>query len=171
MYLAHHDRLVRVAYLIIGSQPAAEDVVQDAFAKLHERLDGIRQPAAWLRTVVVNAAKNEIRRQVNRRRLLARLGRAQAVDPPAEPSGMLVALATLTPRQRAVVVLRFYEDLSEAEIAAHLRIRPGTVKSNLHRAVQTLRADSGITDSGIRDSGIDVERPAVRTARQNGGNR
>lgn len=141
LYAEHHDRLVRLAYLIIGSAPAAEDLVQDAFAKLHERSGEVRRPAAWLRAVVANAAKNEVRRQVNRRRLLVRLGAERVVDPPAEPTDMLRALAQLTARQRAVVVLRYYEDLPESEIAALLRIRPGTVKSSLHRALQALRAE------------------------------
>lgn len=140
IYADEHDRLVRLAALLLGSSAVAEDVVQDAFAKLHGRLARIDNPPAWLRTVVVNACRNERRRWAVARRH-AHLLAVDAVqhDPPVDET--IDALRALSSRQRAVVVLRFYEDLPEAEIAAVLGIRIGTVKSSLHRALARLREE------------------------------
>jgi RNA polymerase sigma-70 factor (sigma-E family) len=148
VYREHYDHLVRVAYLITGSATAAEDVTQEAFAKLHARFARVRNPGGWLRTVVVNAAKNEVRRQGAVRRLRERLhGSARLTVPPAEASSeLIVSLRRLPARQRAVVVLRFYADMSEADIAAALGMRLGTVKSSLHRALGALRDQLGSED-------------------------
>jgi RNA polymerase sigma-70 factor (sigma-E family) len=140
LYSAQFEHLVRVAALLVGSTPAAEDIVQDAFAKLHDRLGRIDVPEAWLRTTVTNACRNERRRLGTARRHAARL----AVGPSVmdEPVHDLVAsLRRLPYRQRAVVVLRFYVDLPEAEIADILGVRLGTVKSALHRALSRLHTE------------------------------
>jgi RNA polymerase sigma-70 factor (sigma-E family) len=141
VYLAEHARLVRLATLVIGSSAAAEDVVQDAFAKLHGRWQKVASPEAWLHTVVVNAARNEVRNGAVRRRVLSGLGRDKSgqLDPPVHE--LIASLRRLNARQRAVVVLRFYEDLPEAEIARLLKMRLGTVKSTLHRALAQLRLE------------------------------
>jgi RNA polymerase sigma-70 factor (sigma-E family) len=140
LYAAHHDRLVRLAALLQGSSIAAEDSVQEAFAKLHDRLDRVEAPAAWLTTAVVNASRNQRRHQAVVRRVLPWLARPPVA--PDEPVHELVASVRRLPhRQRAVVVLRFYEDLPEAEIASILGVPIGTVKSNLHRALARLRVE------------------------------
>jgi RNA polymerase sigma-70 factor (sigma-E family) len=141
VYVAEHDALVRLAALLLGSTAVAEDVVQEAFAKLHDRIDRIDNPAAWLRTVVVNGCRNERRRWAVARKH-ARLLAPEAVvtDPPVHD--VIDSLRALPPRQRAVVVLRFYEDLPEADIAAVLGIRIGTVKSRLSRALARLREEA-----------------------------
>ena len=140
LYAAHYDPMVRLAALLVGSTMAAEDIVQDAFAKLHSRLDRIEVPKAWLHTTVVNACRNERRRLGTARRHAARLVPNPAViDEPVHD--LVVALRRLPHRQRAVVVLRFYLDLPEAEIAQLLSIRLGTVKSSLHRALARLRTE------------------------------
>jgi RNA polymerase sigma-70 factor (sigma-E family) len=142
VYAAEHASLVRTASLISGSQATGEDLVQEAFAKLYPRIDHITNPAAWLRTVVVNGARNDIRRMIVRRRFLAEhapLG--NAISEPESRSALIESLRRLPGRQRAVVVLRFYEDRSEQDIADVLGVRLGTVKSSLHRALATLRQE------------------------------
>lgn len=140
IYTDEHDRLVRLAALLLGSTAVAEDVVQDAFAKLHGRIGRVDTPAAWLRTVVVNACRNERRRWVVARRHAPLLA-VDAVQPDTPVHELIDSLRLLSTRQRAVVVLRFYEDLPEADIAALLGIRIGTVKSSLHRALARLREE------------------------------
>lgn len=140
IYVDEHDRLVRLAALLLGSTAVAEDLVQDAFAKLHDRLGRVETPAAWLRTVVVNACKNERRRWAVARRH-ARLLAVDAVEHDPPVNELIDSLRSLPARQRAVVVLRFYEDLTEADIAALLGIRIGTVKSSLSRALVRLREE------------------------------
>ena len=129
--------MVRLAVLLVGSQEQAEEIVQDAFAQLFERWDAIDRPGAYLRTCVVNGC-----RRAHRRRRLD--DRAAAAAPRLVPAALGAddlgdALAALPAKRRAAVVLRYYEDLSEAEIAEALGVRPGTVKSLLHRGLTQLR--------------------------------
>ncbi len=140
VYRSEHDHLVRLASLLLGSSTVAEDVVQDAFAKLHGRLRRVDNPAAWLWTVVVNGCRNEKRRWAVARRH-AHLLAVDTVEPDVPVDELIGSLRSLPIRQRTVVVLRFYEDLPEADIAALLGIRLGTVKSRLHRALAQLREE------------------------------
>jgi RNA polymerase sigma-70 factor (sigma-E family) len=140
VYRSEHDQLVRLASLLLGSSTVAEDVVQDAFAKLHQRRRRVDSPAAWLRTVVVNGCRNERRRWAVARRH-AHLLAVDSVEPDAPVDELIGSLRSLPVRQRTVVVLRFYEDLPEADIAELLGIRLGTVKSRLHRALAQLREE------------------------------
>ncbi len=140
IYAREHDRLVRLAALVLGSTAVAEDVVQDAFAKLYGRLDRVDTPAAWLRTVVVNGCRNERRRWAVARRHAPLLA-VDVIERDAPTHELIDSLRALSTRQRTVVVLRFYEDLPEAEIARLLGIRVGTVKSSLHRALARLREE------------------------------
>lgn len=140
LYSAQFDHLVRLASLMVGSTPAAEDIVQDAFTKLHDRLARIDTPQAWLRTTVTNACRNERRRLGTARRLAGRLVSSPMImDEPVHE--LIASLRHLPHRQRAVVVLRFYLDLPEAEIAEMPGVRPGTVKSSLHRALARLQTE------------------------------
>ncbi|HEX3622888.1 MAG TPA: sigma-70 family RNA polymerase sigma factor [Acidimicrobiales bacterium] len=135
----HRERyaaMVRLATLLVGSQAVAEEVVQDCFVRLHTRFDGLDDPAAYLRRAVVNGC-----RSVGRRRALE-LRRLRAARPAVAELGadeMLDALAKLPARQRAALVLRFYEELPAAQIALALGCRPGTVKSLIHRGLAELR--------------------------------
>jgi RNA polymerase sigma factor (sigma-70 family) len=140
LYSAHFDHLVRVAALMVGSTPVAEDIVQDAFAKLHQRLPDIAVPPAWLRTAVVNGCRNERRRMGAVRRHASQLARVRNVVSD-QSNDLLESLRRLPHRQRAVIVLRFYVDLPEAEIADLLGIRLGTVKSSLHRALARMKTE------------------------------
>ena len=135
----HRDRyaaMVRLAGLLTGSTPTAEEVVQDAFVKVIERWDRIEHPSAYLRAAVVNGCAGHRRhREVVRRHTTPPV--LTIVD--AEGFVLRDAIHRLPTRQRAVLVLRFYEDLPEAEIASLLHCRVGTVKSALHRGLAQLR--------------------------------
>jgi RNA polymerase sigma-70 factor (sigma-E family) len=141
MYRSEHDALVRLAALVTGSTLVADDLVQEAFAKLHPRWSRIDNPPAWLRTVVLNGARNELRRAALRRRFLDRTSPSSGVQRDPAVHELIDSLRRLPTRQRAVIVLRYYEDRPEAEIAELLGIRLGTVKSSLHRAHTALRQE------------------------------
>lgn len=136
LYRSEALNMVRLAFLMVGSQQHAEEIAQDAFAQVLERWERIERPGAYLRTCVVNGC-----RTVHRRRLLDR--RAEAADrrPHAvlETNHLSDALGSLPARQRSAIVLRYYGDHSEEEIAEVLGVRPGTVKSLLHRGLAQLR--------------------------------
>jgi RNA polymerase sigma-70 factor (sigma-E family) len=135
-YRAQHEAMLRLAYLLTQSRAAAEDVVQDSFLRIQPRWGSLDSPTAYLRRTVTNACYSWHRR---RRREAA----LTVVPPdPAEPEHdeMWDALAKLPPRRRAALVLRYYQDLSEAEIADTLGCRPGTVKSLTHRGLAQLRS-------------------------------
>jgi len=128
--------MVRVATLIVGSRPTAEDLAQDAFVRVHAHWAGIDDPAAYTHRAVVNACRSHLRRRVLERRHRASLAPDVAE---LEARELLDALAALPDRQRAAVVLRFYAGLSERETADALGCAPGTVGSLVHRALATLR--------------------------------
>lgn len=130
--------MVRLAYLLTGSSATAEEVVQDAFIRLLERWERIDDPSAYLRVCVVNGCNSWHRRRRVARDHLRRhpIDASGQIDRPDE---LADALARLTPRRRTMVVLRFYEHLTTAEIARHLKVSEGTVKSTLHRALAELK--------------------------------
>lgn len=140
VYTAQYATLVRLAYVTTGSGPAAEDVVQDAFTDLYRRFEAIAEPVPYLRRAVVSRCTSWVRRRALERRHARRDHLPRAVVP-LGPDGAAVraAMVRLNPRQRAAVFLRYYLDLSEAEIAETLGCRPGTVKSLLHRGLAELR--------------------------------
>jgi RNA polymerase sigma-70 factor (sigma-E family) len=139
---------VRLAYLLTGDRSVAEDITQDAFVRVSGRLAHLRESGsvdAYLRRAVVNLAKNHFRRRAVERAFLER-ARPETASPGHEQplvdrEATMAALARLPQRQRAAIVLRFYEDLSEDAIAQTLRCRNGTVRSLVTRGVQALRAD------------------------------
>lgn len=137
LYRERWDRLVRLAVGLCGVPAVAEELVQDAFAELSRRWDDVDDPAAYLRASVVNRCRN------HRRWLGVRTARPLPVPPllvdDPEVDEVWAVLRRLSPRRRAAVVLRYYEDLSIDEIAALLDCRPGTVSSLLHRALADLR--------------------------------
>ena len=127
--------MVRLAFLLVDSNEVAEEVVQESFVRLHERWGSVANPGGYLRTSVVNRSRDLQRRRGRERRL--RVTPAEAVAFEADHLGD--ALAMLPAKRRAALVLRFYEDLSEGEIAEVLGVRPGTVKSMIHRGLAQLR--------------------------------
>ena len=138
LYRERYVPMVRLAYLMVGSTTVAEDLVQDAFARMHRHWDNAEHPRAYLRTTVVNACRSHLRR-LALERAYRRHPSALSDTVVVEADELFDALAALPSRQRAALVLRFYEDLSEADIAAALGCRPGTVKSLLHRGLAELR--------------------------------
>ena len=146
LYAGQYAALVRLAVLLLRDQGLAEDVVQDSFIAMHRRWDRV-DPAkapAYLRQTVVNRSRSALRH----RSVVARHRPDRLADgAPADESvlhaegraAVLDALADLPTRQREVLVLRYYLDLSEADIAATLGISRGAVKSHASRAAAALR--------------------------------
>ncbi|RKT02796.1 RNA polymerase sigma-70 factor (sigma-E family) [Streptomyces sp. 3211.6] len=147
LYHAHRLSMVRLAVLLVDDLGTAEDVVQDAFTALYrrygEQIAEVDNALGYLRTAVVNTARSVLRR---RRTARAWVPPVTADVPSAEASvvldeahrEVLAALGRLTPRRRQVLVLRYWADLSEAEIAETLGISRGSVKSNASRALDAL---------------------------------
>lgn len=135
VYEDRYNDFVRLAYLITGQGAIAEEIVQDAFIASHRSWDGVRDPAPYVRAAIVNRCYSWGRRH--------KLERERQVRP-AEPSQLVAdemwdALATLNHRQRAAIVLRFYLDLPDKEIADVLGCRLGTVRTAIHRGLRALR--------------------------------
>lgn len=146
LYDAHRMRLVRLAVLLVDDVGAAEDVVQEAFAGLHRNWSSLRDEAAaigYLRTAVVNGSRSVLRRRRTARDYVpphqanARSAESLAMLS-AEHQAVVDALATLPPRQREVLVLRYYGGLSESEIAELTGISKGAVKSTASRGLDAV---------------------------------
>lgn len=142
----HYVRLVRMALLLTGDRETAEDLVQEAFARSARALPGLSEERSglYLRKTVANLWKNLLRRRSIERRHGGRLWVRQVEDPRGETDErvvLLAALRRLPPRQRACVVLRFYEDMTETEVAEVMSCSVGTVKSQTSRAVAKLREE------------------------------
>ena len=147
LYRTHRMRLIRLALLLVDEPATAEDVVQEAFTGLHRNWGGLRDAAAavgYLRTAVVNGSRSVLRRRKTAREYTpphavnARSAESLAMLT-AEHQGVVKALSQLPPRQREVLVLRYYGNLTEAEIAEAAGISKGTVKSTASRALEALQ--------------------------------
>ena len=156
------DSLLRTAYLVVGDLAESEDLVQECFvivAKRWPRVRSMEHPRAYARRVLLNLALDGSARRSRRRLELEQAdtiderfderssGELTAVD---TRSALVAALARLPPRQRAVLVLRYFEDLSESETAAALQCSVGTVKSTASRALARLQ--STLTTTAIKES-------------------
>jgi len=155
LYTSHYRSLVRMAALLLHDTPAAEDVVQDAFVAMHASWRRLRDPdkaLAYLRQAVVNRARSRLRHlKVVERKTpppIAESARVTGAYVPSAEHGalnalerqhVLAALRGLPHRQREVLVLRYYADLSEAQIADAMGISPGAVKSHASRGIAALR--------------------------------
>lgn len=128
--------MVRLAALTTGSVSVAEEIVQDAFVQLYRHRDRVEHLRAWLRRAVINGCRDWVRRRAHEPDMSSEDGFVTHDD--ARAIVVRDALRLLTPRQRAAVVLRFYADLPEREIAALLGCRPGTVKSTLSQSLTKL---------------------------------
>lgn len=145
---AHYQSLVRLASLLLDDVGSCEEVVQDAFVRVWQRGPALREPGrlpAYLRSAVLNGARSGLRRRGVRRQHLrsveepGRAPSAEAVAMAGDPdAAVLHALRGLPDRQREVLALRYYVDLSEAEIAATLGISVGSVKTHAHRGLRSL---------------------------------
>ena len=146
LYREHRWDLVRLASLLVHDTADAEEVVQDAFVKTLVAWDRMRDKAKalpYLRSAVLNGARSRLRHQRVVERTPATApgpadGPEQAAVTRDEQARVLTALGALPARQRECLVLRYYVDLSEAEIAATLDISPGSVKTHVHRGISAL---------------------------------
>jgi RNA polymerase sigma-70 factor (sigma-E family) len=133
---------VRLAHLLTGTNVAAEDIAQEAFARLHRRFGAVEHPDRYLRTAVVNLTRDWMRRSQREQAKLARVTPSTTTATQGNESAAILEFVDRLPhRMRAVVVLRYWADLTEAEIAATLGCRPGTVKSLASRALVNLRKE------------------------------
>jgi RNA polymerase sigma-70 factor (sigma-E family) len=147
LYIQHSPDGIRLAFLLTGDRALAEDLVQEAFARLIGRLRHLRDPNAfggYLRRTIVNLSTSYFRRRKVERAYLERVTRIPDVTTnPSEEldETMHEALLRLPERQRAALVLRFYEDLSDVQTAEILGCSPGTVRSLVSRGMKTLRTE------------------------------
>ncbi len=161
LVVAQTPRMVNLAYRLVGNREEAEDIVQEAFLRLHRSLESFRGECSltsWLYRIVSRLAIDHLRREKLRRKLFFFRSNNEDPDPvelvadsgltsveklQARETGRRVAAAleTLSARQRAVFVLRHQEGLALKEIAAMLQLEEGTIKAHLHRAVRALRAE------------------------------
>jgi RNA polymerase sigma factor (sigma-70 family) len=137
LYAGAYVRMVRLARLMGADAGPAEEIAQDAFVQLYRRWSSVRNPSAYLRLAVVNGCRSWMRRLVTARRHRMQPPSPLTLD--GDALAVRQALGVLSPRQRAAVVLRYFEDLPEVEIAEILRCRPGTVKSLLARSMPKLK--------------------------------
>jgi RNA polymerase sigma-70 factor (sigma-E family) len=148
LYASHYRQLVRLSVLLVRDVETAEEVVQDSFVAMHGRWRTLREPEkglAYLRQTVVNRSRSVLRH----RGVRARYTPPRRPDPPGADEDVLVserrtavldALRELPDRQREVLALRYYLDLSAADIATTLGISRGAVKSHAFRGVAALRS-------------------------------
>lgn len=154
LYARHAADAGRLAFLLTGDRELAEDLAQEAFVRCIGRLGGIRDPGAfpgYLRRAVVNLTRKHWRRSASERRAMAReySQRSTRADDPHDPTDrdkIWTALHPLPVEQRAAIVLRYVEDLSESDAAAALGCPKGTLKSRVSRGLQALRVEIGGRD-------------------------
>ena len=132
---------VRLAWLLTHDHAAAEDVVQDAFVRLRPRLATVEHRTAYLRTAIVNGCRDRARSAGRADAGWRRLRVVTDVSSTDKPSELLDAVAHLPYKQRAVLVLRYWADLREEEIAQIVGVRPATVRSITSRALDQLRKE------------------------------
>ena len=157
---ARWPAMVRLAYGLTGDQGHAEDVAQAAFARAYASWPRVRRsgdPDAYVRQIVINENRNRFRKRRVAERLTDSPPESVLIDVPwtdaireyDERSVLMTALQRLGPRQRAVIVLRYWLDLTEHETAAALNCSVGTVKSQASRALAALRQAAELVDGGL----------------------
>jgi RNA polymerase sigma-70 factor (sigma-E family) len=146
LFEEHYATLVRMARLLVDDRETAEDVVMDAFASLYRRWTAVRDPAEahrYVRACVLNGARSQLRRRRRRRRHESASPQQDAIREghetnQADRSTVTQLLAALPYRQRQVLVLRYFADLTEAQIAYELGVSPGSVKTHASRGLAAL---------------------------------
>lgn len=148
LYRIHGMDLVRIAAVMLGSRAGAEDAVQDAFCGLYRRWNRLADPEnalTYVRSAVMNRCRSELRRRARLERRADQNHRPLDADSPEQAAilgeehrDVLAALRRLPDRQREALILRYFMDLSEPEIATAMGISQGTVKSTTSRAIAAL---------------------------------
>jgi RNA polymerase sigma-70 factor (sigma-E family) len=139
--LSASPRLLRLSFLLVGDRDAAEDLLQEVFARMYVGWPRIEVPEAYARRALAHRATNRWRTR-SRRREVALTDEHDIAIPgpePGEREALMTALESLTARQRATVVLRFFEDYTVEQTAAAMNCSTGTVKSQTARALPRLR--------------------------------
>ena len=140
-YREAYPGAVRLAWLLTHDHGAAEDIVQDAFVRLHPRLGTVERPTAYLRAAIVNGCRDRARSAGRARAGLRRISLAAEVSSIDKPSELIDAVAGLPYKHRVVLALRYWVDLPEAEIAEIVGVRPATVRSITVRALARLKKE------------------------------
>lgn len=135
LYRKHFPALMRVAFLMTGSNETAEDAVQETFIRCRDRLGDLDHPPSYLRAAVVNQCRTAYRKSA---RVLPDVPEP-IVGMPTELIELRDALARLPWNQRGAIVLRYFADVPDIEIARTLHCRPSTVRSHIRRGIATLR--------------------------------
>ena len=145
LYQGHAMSLIRLAYLMLGDRAAAEDAVQDAFCGLYRQWDRLADPGralGYARTAVLNGCRSALRRRATSRQLTQYQPPAASAETAVlgreERAEVMRAVRRLPGRQREALVLRFYLDLPEQEIAQVMGLRPSSVRSATTRALRAL---------------------------------
>lgn len=147
LFHVHYRRLCGLAALLVDDRGTAEEVVQDCFERLHRSWGSLRDPSAavaYLDRSVVNQARSRLRRRFTERSYrppeagTSPSAETEAVDA-RQRDDLVAAVRMLSPRQREVIVLRYYLDLSEEQIAQWLGVSPGSVKTHASRATAALQ--------------------------------
>ncbi len=137
LYETEKTAYIRLAYLVTGNREVAPEIVHDAFLACVPKWSSIQHPKAYLRTAVTNGARDHLRR--------AALDKERSTPSPDTvldtPDELWDALARLDERRRTAIVLRYYEDLPDREIAAIIGCRPATVRSLIYRGLADLRQE------------------------------
>jgi len=145
-YRAHYQRAFRLAWLLTNGGPDCDDLVQDAFLRIERHVAGLTNPTAYVRTTVVNLCRETYRRR-DRERARDRLAQASTVGATASHDSHLLDLVARLPyAQRAVLVLRYWSDLTDEAIAEILGIRRSSVRSLAHRATRQLHKELSHAD-------------------------
>ncbi len=147
LFQTDYDALLRFAYLVCGDRSVAQDLVQEAFVRVWRagRRAEATNPGAYARSTIVNLARSRFRHASVERRALPTIAERGVVQPhdPGARDEIWVAMHELSPRERACVALRYYEDMTEQQTADALGVSAGTVKSLMSRAMTKLRAALG----------------------------
>jgi RNA polymerase sigma-70 factor (sigma-E family) len=153
LYRAHAGDALRLAYLMTGDRSLAEDLAQDAFVKVFGRFHDLRSPDAfwwYLRRTIVNLSRSHFRHRAVERSWLSKQSADEAAPlapDVGERDRMRRALLMLRPEQRAAIVLRYYEDMSEVDTAEALGVAVGTIKSMVSRGMDRLREELSRDDA------------------------
>jgi RNA polymerase sigma-70 factor (sigma-E family) len=147
LYARHASEGIRLAYLLTGDPVLAEDLVQEAFARIAGRLGHLRHREAfapYLRRTIINLSRSHFRRKRVERSYVDRLARSPERTPNPNDEldeRMHTALLRVPERQRTALILRFYEDLSDVQTAEEMRCSAGTVRSLVSRGMKSLRTE------------------------------